>query len=84
MGGFWIKTSGQGAKYWSGVLEIGDQKIQVVAFRNDKKPEGSNQPDIRLYLSKPREGQPTSKPAEQPEPKPEVPTIQLDDSEVPF
>tara|TARA_R100001086_G_scaffold249913_1_gene191792 strand:- start:1698 stop:1946 length:249 start_codon:yes stop_codon:yes gene_type:complete len=54
LGALWIKTSKAGAVFMSG--KIGDQ--EVVIFRNDKKVEGSNQPDWRVLKSKPRESTP--------------------------
>ena len=54
LGALWIKNSKTGTVYMSG--KIGDQ--EVVIFRNDKKVEGSNQPDWRVLKSKPRENTP--------------------------
>lgn len=65
LGALWTKVSqGSGKKYFSGHIKIEsdfgeEKKINVVAFHNkDKKSE--NQPDFRIYLSKPRasEGDP--------------------------
>jgi len=59
LGALWTKVSqGSGKKYFSGHIKVEgdfgeDKKINVVAFHNkDKKSE--NQPDFRIYLSKPR------------------------------
>ncbi len=54
IGALWIKTAKTGAVFMSG--KIGDQ--EVVIFRNDKKVEGSNQPDWRVLKSKPRDNTP--------------------------
>lgn len=54
LGALWIKISKTGAVYMSG--KVGDQ--EVVIFRNDKKVEGSNQPDWRVLKSKPRDNTP--------------------------
>jgi len=58
VGALWTKTSqSSGKKYFSGHFkmenEFGEEKkIQVVAFYNkDKKSE--NQPDFRIYISRP-------------------------------
>ncbi len=58
VGALWTKTSqSSGKKYFSGHFkmenEFGEEKkVQVVAFYNkDKKSE--NQPDFRIYLSRP-------------------------------
>jgi uncharacterized protein (DUF736 family) len=65
LGALWTKVSqGSGKKYFSGHIKVEsdfgeEKKINVVAFHNkDKKSE--NQPDFRIYLSKPRssEGEP--------------------------
>ena len=62
LGALWTKVSqGSGKKYFSGHIKIEsdfgeEKKINVVAFHNkDKKSE--NQPDFRIYLSKPRSGE---------------------------
>jgi len=59
LGALWTKVSqGSGKKYFSGHIKVEsdfgeEKKINVVAFHNkDKKSE--NQPDFRIYLSKPR------------------------------
>ena len=58
VGALWTKTSqSSGKKYFSGHFkmenEFGEEKkVQVVAFYNkDKKSE--NQPDFRIYISRP-------------------------------
>ena len=65
VGALWTKTSqSSGKKYFSGHFKVQtdfgeEQRIPVVAFFNkDKKSE--NQPDFRIYLSKPAEGQSTT------------------------
>ncbi len=51
VGAFWIKTSGSGTSYLSGVIEgIGN----VVVFKNKNK-KSEKQPDYRVLKSKPRE-----------------------------
>lgn len=77
IGGFWRKEGKAGVRYWSGTLELeGQDKVAVVAFVNDRKQPGENTPDIRLYRARPR--------PEQPAPQEEVPTIQIDQSDIPF
>jgi len=58
IGALWTRTSqGSGKKYFSGHFRVDtefgeEKKIPVVAFYNkDKKSE--NQPDFRIYLSRP-------------------------------
>ena len=69
VGALWTKTSqGSGKKYFSGHFkmenEFGEEKkIQVVAFYNkDKKSE--NQPDFRIYVSRPASEQAETTPQE--------------------
>jgi hypothetical protein len=51
-GAFWEKVSGKGDKYYSGVLDIDDKKVDVVLFiQKVKKTEKS--PDLTLIESKP-------------------------------
>lgn len=65
VGALWTKTSqSSGKKYFSGHFkmenEFGEEKrVSVVAFYNkDKKSE--NQPDFRIYLSRPASEQTTT------------------------
>jgi len=78
IGCFWTKTSGAGKVYYSGNIEIKGEKIYLVGFVNDNKTK-ETQPDISIYVSKPKEGT-------QPK-KEELKTIQQDEDiskEVPF
>lgn len=50
LGALWIKASARG-EYMTGMIN-GEP---VVVFRNDKKAEGSKQPDWRVLKSKPKE-----------------------------
>ena len=65
LGALWTKESqGSGKKYFSGHIKVQtdfgeEKKINVVAFHNkDKKSE--NQPDFRVYLSRPANERTTS------------------------
>jgi hypothetical protein len=49
LGALWIKTSARG-EYMTGTID----GQPVVVFRNDKKAEGSKQPDWRVMKPKPR------------------------------
>ncbi len=69
LGALWTKVSqNSGKKYFSGHIKVEsdfgeERKINVVAFHNkDKKSE--NQPDFRIYLSKPRTSEGETAPAE--------------------
>jgi acetyl-CoA carboxylase carboxyltransferase component len=55
LGALWIKTSAKtGVVFLTGTIS----GVEVVIFRNDKKVEGSNQPDWRVLKSKPRDNTP--------------------------
>lgn len=56
MGALWTKTSAKGDKFLSGTIRVGDTAVQIVIFKNGYK-EKDNQPDWRIYKSKPRETQ---------------------------
>lgn len=49
LGALWVKTSGRG-EYMTGEIS----GVKVVVFKNDKKAEGSKQPDWRVLKSKPK------------------------------
>lgn len=53
-GALWLKTSKQGNKFMSGVVEIGGVKTDIVVFKNNYKKQ-ENHPDYRIYLSEKRE-----------------------------
>jgi len=54
IGALW-KREGKGQRYLSGKLTIKGEAVDVVVFVNKFK-EKDNQPDFRVYKSKPREG----------------------------
>lgn len=49
LGALWEKTSSRGT-YFTGQVN----GVNVVVFRNDRKAEGSKQPDWRVLKSKPK------------------------------
>ena len=53
LGALWIKTGSKG-DYMTGTIS----GVAVVLFRNDRKAEGSKQPDWRVLKSKPKEMHP--------------------------
>lgn len=53
IGALW-KREGKGQRYLSGKLTIDGKQVDVVVFVNKFK-EKDNQPDFRVYSSKPRE-----------------------------
>lgn len=54
LGALWKKTSKAGNEYFSGVLELGQDKVRIVVFPNNK--ENERQPDYSIFESEPREG----------------------------
>jgi len=58
IGAFWKQTSRDGKKtYLSGSLQLNPpngERIKVIVWANKNKPEGSNQPDFRMYISQPQ------------------------------
>lgn len=57
LGALWIKTSAKGVEFMSGNIEVNGQKIEIVAFRNDKG-DNPKKPDWKILKSQPREGAP--------------------------
>ena len=56
VGAFWKQTSRDGKKtFLSGNIQLtpNGEKIKVIVWANKNKPEGSNQPDFRMYISQP-------------------------------
>ena len=54
IGALWRKTSRAGGSYYSGEITIGGEVVKLVAYDNDRKTKDTH-PDIRIYLSEPRE-----------------------------
>lgn len=55
IGALWIKKSKAGKTFISGTIkQTNGQELKIVGFYNDKG-DNPNRPDIKLYLSKPRE-----------------------------
>jgi len=48
VGALWLKEGAKG-KYMSGEIEVGDQKISVLVFRNDKDGQ-EKRPDYRVFV----------------------------------
>lgn len=49
IGALWKKTSKKGVEFFSGSVEINNQKLDVVVFTNNKTKE--THPDYKIYLS---------------------------------
>ena len=57
-GALWKRTSKAGNTYLNGSFKTKTgEEIKVLIFSNSSKPEGSNQPDYRVYFDKPLDGQ---------------------------
>jgi len=51
VGALW-RIDSEGQSYYNGdILDKDGNKRKIVCFKNKYKTEGSNQPDIRIYLS---------------------------------
>lgn len=48
VGGLWTKTDKTGREYYSGNVEINGVKLPITVWPNDRKPEGSKQPDYHI------------------------------------
>ena len=55
IGALWGHESRNGAKYLSGVIEVGSVKWDIVIFKNTFKQEAKH-PDYRIFLSEPKVG----------------------------
>lgn len=55
IGALWIQKSQKNGKtFLSGNIKLEEgEKIKVIVFRNDRKEEGSKQPDYRIFRQKP-------------------------------
>lgn len=51
IGALWLKKSKNGLVYMSGQVEIDGTKHQITVFKNERKEEGSNQPDYQILKS---------------------------------
>jgi len=58
----WKRKTAKGESYLTGTFKVGGKDVQFVGFTNKTK-KADNHPDIRFYISKPREA---SKPAPAP------------------
>ena len=81
--GLWLKERNGGGKFMSGqVRETIPEGAKLLIFKNDRKENGSNEPDYQLFYVQP-EGQPPMQRADpgqrsQPEPPP------VDEDDIPF
>lgn len=53
-GALWKRVSKSGTTYLNGSVKTKDgQEVKLLIFSNSNKPEGSNQPDYRVYFDNP-------------------------------
>lgn len=52
IGALWAKQSSKG-EYFTGQLELNDEKIKIVVFKNNYKKEDKH-PDWKIFLSTPK------------------------------
>jgi uncharacterized protein (DUF736 family) len=72
IGALWVRTTQEGKKYMSGVLNDLRGDISIAVFKNDRK-EKENQPDYNIIISE-KDKKPETKyqeASEQPEIQPE-------------
>ena len=48
VGALWQNTSQRGLTYWSGKIEVGGQKVELIIFENKNKKK-DNSPDYTIY-----------------------------------
>jgi uncharacterized protein (DUF736 family) len=54
IGALWSQKSQNGKMFLSGNIELEEGKIaKIIVFQNDRKEQGSKQPDYRIFLQKP-------------------------------
>lgn len=54
IGALWNKISKTNTRYMSGTVELNGQKINIVAFANDKG-DNEKKPDWKLFIQQPRQ-----------------------------
>jgi|11_taG_2_1085331.scaffolds.fasta_scaffold03386_4 hypothetical protein len=52
-GGLWLRQGTKG-DFYSGYVEVNGERQEVVAYLNTFKKDGSNEADVRVYVSKPK------------------------------
>ena len=88
-GAVWLKTSKNGLKYMSGILDVNGVDHDIAMFKNDKKG-NENAPDYRLVVTNKQEQESGQAVAENKESNPyqdfadEQQEIELSDLDLPF
>lgn len=54
MGSLWVATDKKGQKYFKGSVNVGDERVPIVAFKNRNKS-GETSPDWIMWESRPFE-----------------------------
>ena len=52
IGALWVKRDRNGNTMLTGTLKTKGGDVPVFIFKNTRKPQGSNQPDYRIYIQK--------------------------------
>lgn len=62
-GAVWLKTSKNGLKYMSGILDVNGVEYDIAMFKNDKKG-NDKAPDYRLVITSKEEQQTPTEPSQ--------------------
>jgi uncharacterized protein (DUF736 family) len=55
IGALWVGKSQKGKMFLSGNIELVEgEKIKIIVFKNERKEEGSKQPDYRILKQRPK------------------------------
>ena len=76
IGALWVRSTKEGVKYMSGVLNDLRGEISIAIFKNDRK-EKENQPDYNIIVSERSE-----KPIRKESSNQELPEINVDESKI--
>lgn len=53
IGALWAREK-DGKEYFTGTIQVGENVLEIVVFKNSYKKEGERTPDWRIYPSRPR------------------------------
>ena len=71
IGALWINRDKNGDRFLAGDVEINQEKVRILVFKNGFKKEGSNDPDFRVH-----------KPFSEKKPEAKKPTRQQDEDDL--
>lgn len=86
IGAAWSKIGAKsGEKYLSGIINLKhlgfDRDVEFIGFKNKGKGQNPKAPDLRFYLSTPKNGGATLKTAPKPTPAPVAETVPASDDD---